>query len=281
MDAELEQIREQQKESWNRFSSGWRKWDHLTMDFLRPTGEEIIRLLQPGGTELVLDVAAGTGEPGLTIASMLNGGKVVCVDLAEKMLAVASDNATRRGIENFETRVADVSELPFDDNTFDALSCRFGYMFFPDMLRATREMVRVLKPGGRMAVSVWNVPEKNFWVTAVMGTIKRNMELPAPPPGAPGMFRCADQGLIAGLFKEAGLNNILEKEVYSQLESGTAEVYWEMMTEIGAPIVAALNKADDALKIKIKTEVFDLINERFPEGNVAFDTSALVIYGEK
>jgi ubiquinone/menaquinone biosynthesis C-methylase UbiE len=200
MDAELEQIREQQKDSWNNFSSGWRKWDHLTMDFLRPTGEEIIGLLQPGGTELVLDVAAGTGEPGLTIASMLNGGKVVCVDLAEKMLAVASDNAARRGIENFETRVADVSELPFDDNTFDALSCRFGYMFFPDMLRATREMVRVLKPGGRMAVSVWNVPEKNFWVTAVMGTIKRNIELPAPPAGASGMFRCAGQGLIAGLL---------------------------------------------------------------------------------
>ncbi len=71
MEQQLEQIREQQKASWNKFSSGWKKWDELTMDFLKPMGTEIIRLLKPKGKDLVLDVAAGTGEPGLTIATML------------------------------------------------------------------------------------------------------------------------------------------------------------------------------------------------------------------
>jgi ubiquinone/menaquinone biosynthesis C-methylase UbiE len=281
MEAHLEQIREQQKESWNKFSQGWRKWDELTMGFLKPYGDEIIRLLRPAGNDVVLDVAAGTGEPGLTIASMLQGGRVVSIDLSEGMLEVARENAAKRGITNFETIVGDVSELPFEDNTFDAISCRFGYMFFPDMFLATREMVRVLKPGGRIATSVWDVPEKNFWVTAIMGTIKRNIELPPPVPEAPGMFRCSENGLIAHLFRQAGLTNIVETEVTGNLNAGTVDVYWNMMTEVGAPIVAALSNADDLLKDKIKAEVFETVNQKYPDGNVAFDTGSLIYYGEK
>ena len=244
-------------------------------------GDEIIRLLKPKDDDTVLDVAAGTGEPGLTIASMLKSGKVISTDLAEGMLEVARENAAKRGIHNFETRACDVCELPFPDNAFDAVSCRFGFMFFPDMLLAAQEMVRVLKPGGRIATSVWNVPEKNFWVTAIMNTINKNMQLPPPPVGAPGMFRCAANGFIADVFRQAGLKNITEKEVNGSLHSGTADVYWNMMTEIGAPIVAALSKADDDLKEKIKNEVFALVNQKFTEGDVRIDSSALVIYGEK
>lgn len=281
MQPQLELIREQQKESWNKFSPGWKKWDALMMDFLKPMGDEIIRLLKPKEDDVVLDVAAGTGEPGLTIAQMLKGGKVISTDLAEGMLESAHENAVKRGIKNFETKVCDVGELPFADNSFDAVSCRFGFMFFPDMLLSAKEMVRVLKPGGRLATSVWNVPEKNFWVTAIAGTLNKNMQLPPPPPGAPGMFRCAASGLIEDLFRQAGLKNISETEVSGRLNSGTTDVYWNMMTEVAAPFVAALSKVDDALKAKIKSEVFRLVNEKYPAGNVAIDSSALVIYGEK
>ena len=162
MEQQLEEIREQQKAAWNKFSPGWKKWDDLAMDFLKPVGDEIIRLINPKGADIVLDIAAGTGEPGLTIATMLKGGKVIITDLSEDMLEIARENAMNRGIKNIETHACDVCELPFADNTFDAISCRFGFMFFPDMLLAAKEMVRVLKPGGRIATSVWNVPEKNF-----------------------------------------------------------------------------------------------------------------------
>jgi len=281
MEQQLEQIREQQKASWNKFSSGWKKWDDLTMDFLKPMGTEIIKQLNLKSNDVVLDVAAGTGEPGLTIATALPEGKVIITDLAEDMLEIARENAMLRGIKNIETVACDVCELPFPDNTFDAISCRFGFMFFPDMLLAAKEMARVLKPGGRIATSVWNVPEKNFWVTAIMGTINRNMELSGPPPGAPGMFRCAQDGFMADLFQQAGLKNISQKEVSGKLNSKTTDTYWNMMTEVGAPIVAALSKADDAMKEKIKTEVYELVNQKYPDGNVVIDSSALVIYGEK
>jgi len=281
MELEIKQIRDQQKETWNKFSPGWKKWDELTMDFLKPMGDEIIKLLNPKTDAIVLDVAAGTGEPGLTIASHLNGGKVVSTDLAEGMLEVAQENAKKRGIKNFETIVCDVCELPFEDNTFDAVSCRFGFMFFPDMELAIKEMKRVLKPGGKIATAVWNIPDKNFWITATMGTISKNIEITPPPPGAPGMFRCAKEGFMTDLFTQAGLKNVSVNEVTGKLNCKTTDVYWSLMNEVAAPVVAALSKADDALKQKIKTEVYSLVNERYPEGAVAIDSSALVIYGEK
>ncbi|MCG2612520.1 class I SAM-dependent methyltransferase [Flavobacterium sp. SM15] len=282
MEQQLEQIREQQKASWNKFSPGWKKWDDLTMDFLKPMGEEIIKLLNLKDNDIVLDVAAGTGEPGLTIASRMNGqGKVIITDLAEDMLEIARENATHRGIKNIETVACDVCELPFPDNTFDAISCRFGFMFFPDMQLAAHEMVRVLKPGGKIATSVWNIPEKNFWVTAIMGTINKNMVLPAPIPGAPGMFRCSGEGFMTNLFTQAGLKNVSQKEVMGKLNSQTTDTYWNMMTEIGAPIVAALSSADEPTKAKIKQEVYALVNQKYPDGKVIIDSSALVVYGEK
>ena len=281
MNQQQEEIREQQKQSWNKFSAGWKKWDDMTMDFLKPMGQEIINTIKPAGKQVILDIAAGTGEPGLTIATMLDGGKVVITDLAEDMLAITRENAATRGISNIETKACDVCDLPFDDNSFDAISCRFGFMFFPDMQLAANEMQRVLKPGGKIATSVWNIPEKNFWVTATMGTINRNMELPPPPPGAPGMFRCCKPGLMKEIFEKAGFKNITEKEVPSKLRSGTIDRYWSMITEIGAPIVAALSKADEPMRQKIKKEVFELVGQKYPGNDVAIDANALVIMAEK
>lgn len=281
MEYQLEQIREQQRASWNKFSPGWKKWDRLFMDFLEPMGNEIIRSLRPKENDLVLDVASGTGEPGLTIAGSVKRGKVVITDLSEHMLDIARENALLRGIQNVETVACDVSELPFVNEQFDALSCRLGFMFFPDMQLAANEMARVLKRGGRMATSVWNVPEKNFWITAMMSTIQKYVDMPAPPPGAPGMFRCSKESLMVTILAKAGFKNISVREVTGELKCLTANTYWNVMTELAAPVVAALDKADDTTRLKIKREVVQLVNQRYPEGEVKIQSSALIIWGEK
>ncbi|MBK6390917.1 MAG: methyltransferase domain-containing protein [Saprospiraceae bacterium] len=281
MSLPLEEIRDQQRATWNKFSPSWKKWDDLNMDLLKPMGDEIIRSINPRGAEVVLDIAAGTGEPGLTIATMLKGGKVVITDLSEDMLEIARENAMKRDIKNIETRVCDVCALPFADNTFDAISCRLGFMFFPDMLLAAKEMVRVLKPGGKIATSVWNVLEKNFWITAILGTISRHMDLPAPLPGARGMFRCAKEGLISDLFLEAGLKNIKQKEIAAKMQFKTADIYWDMMTEVITLVVLALNNAEDDIKENIRKEVYHLLDQKYPAGNILMDSSALLIEGVK
>lgn len=281
MQQQLIEIRDAQKASWNKFSPGWKKWDELFMEHLQPMGDAIIKQLNLKDTDIVLDIAAGTGEPGLTIASKVTNGKVFVTDLAEDMLKIAEENASNKNILNVEFKTCDVSELPYDDNTFDAISCRLGFMFFPDMKLAAKEMARVLKPGGKISTSVWTVPEKNFWVTAMMSTINKNMDIPAPPAGAPGMFRCGNDGFIADLFREAGLKNTEQVEVIGKINCGTADVYWDMMTELAAPVVAALSNADEMTRQKIKREVFELVNKKYSEGNVVIDSSAYVVCGTK
>jgi len=105
MEKQFEQIREQQKESWNKFSSGWKKWNDLTMDFLKPVGDEIIRSIDPKNGQIILDVAGGTGEPGLTIAGMLNGGKVIITDLSQDMLEIAAKMLTKKVLKMLNLRL--------------------------------------------------------------------------------------------------------------------------------------------------------------------------------
>src|SRR5689334_3306276 len=108
MDSLLEKIRDVQKEAWNKSSPGWKKWDEMMMNFLNPLSAEIIHMLRLRDNDIVMDVATGTGEPGLTIASMLKHGKVTGTDLSESMLAIAAENAKKRGIDNFETACCDI-----------------------------------------------------------------------------------------------------------------------------------------------------------------------------
>lgn len=281
MEQQLEQIREQQRQSWNKASAGWEKWNDLNMAFMKPIGDEIIRLLRPANGDVVLDVGSGTGEPGLSIADQLQGGHVILTDLAEDMVKVARENAARRGIKNIETRACDACELPFADNTFDAISCRFGILYCPDMRLAAKEMFRVLKPGGRIATAVWNVAEKNFWVTAITGVINKEMELPAPTPGSPGMFRGAEDGFMTGLLSEAGFKNVVQSEIAGKLNAGTFEVYWNMMDDMATPVEAGLRNANEAMRAKIKVEVAQAVKQKYPEEYLRIDSSALVIYGEK
>jgi GTP1/Obg family GTP-binding protein len=86
---------------------------------------------------------------------------------------------------------------------------------------------------------------------------------------------------MTGILNQAGFKNISEKEVDCKLKCGKADIYWQIMTEIAAPVVAALSKADDAMKEKIKEEVYKLVNEKYTNGNVIMDGCSILIYGEK
>src|SRR5215210_6205214 len=150
-----DEIRNAHRATWARLSAGWEKWDSVIMDQLGPVGTAMIERLGIADDQHHLDIAAGTGEPGLTVAKLAPSGHVVLTDLAAEMLDIATRRANAQQITTFETKVCSADDLPFGDETFDSVSVRFGYMFFPDVARTTDELVRVLKPGGRLCSSVW------------------------------------------------------------------------------------------------------------------------------
>ena len=281
MEQQLTEIREQQKETWNKFSPGWKKWDDFTMNFLKPMGNAIITELNIKEDDVVLDVACGTGEPGLTIAAMAKNGKVTGTDVADRMLTIAKENAESNQIRNYETKLCDVCELPFDEDSFDKISCRMGFMFFPDMQLASDEMYRVLKTGGKMATSVWATSDKNLWVTNIMGVISKNMDMPVPPAGTPGMFRCGTPGLMKSVLEKSGFKNVMEQEISGKVLYDNFDHMWQMMNEVAAPVVGALSKADDDMKQKIKDEARQMSEKYKTDKGLELDYSSLIISGNK
>src|SRR5690349_21560284 len=202
-----DEIRDGQRAAWDGLSAGWEKWDSVIMDQLAPVSAAMIERLRVAADQQHLDIAAGTGEPGLTIARLAPQGRVVLTDLSAEMLAVAARRATAQGVAHVETKVCSAEALPFDAATFDSVSVRFGYMFFPDMANATAEFVRVLRPGGRLCSSVWVKPDDNPWTTIAMQAIAAEVDLAPPDPDRPNMYRCAAPGFVSALYEAAGLRD--------------------------------------------------------------------------
>jgi SAM-dependent methyltransferase len=276
-----DEIRQGQRETWANLSVTWEKWDALIMEQLRPAGTAIIDRLGIVEDQVHLDIASGTGEPGLTIAAMAPKGRVVLTDLSPEMLEVAQRRAAAQGIANVETRVCDAADLPFDDSSFDSVSVRFGYMFFPDQAATTAELVRVLKRGGRLGASVWVKPEENPWTSIAMQALGSEITLPPPDPEGPSMFRCAEPGFVSALYEAAGLRDVEETDVRLELVTESPEEYWAVIRDHLSFAAAALQELDDAARQRISDTVIANVSAYQVDGKVRVPGLARVITGTK
>ncbi len=281
MSTTFDTIRDQQRATWDKFSAGWKKWDDTVMTWLEPFGEAMIAKAGIRDGDAVLDIAAGTGEPGLTVAQRYPKATVTVTDLSPDMLAIAADNASWRKLGNFHTQIADAGALPFKDASFDAVLCRFGFMFFPSIAQSAGEFARVAKPGAHVVTAVWTGPDQNPWASLVLSTIGRYVDLPKPSPDAPGLFRCAAPGMIEKAFEAAGLKDVTSETVESPLSFDGAETYWGFMCEIAAPVVAGLAKTDDATREKIRHEVIEAARAGAKGSAVRFGSCARIVSGTK
>lgn len=276
-----DEIRDLQRVTWARLSTSWEKWGSIIMDQLGPVGDAMIARLDIAEDQQHLDIASGTGEPGLSIARLAPKGRVVLTDLAAEMLDVATRRARAQGIANIETRVCSADDLPFDNSTFDSVSVRFGYMFFPDMAKATAEFRRVLKPGGRLCSSVWIKPEENPWTTIAMQAIATEVDVAAPDPDGPSMFRCAAPGYVSALYEDAGLHDVEEWDVDIELVTRSPAEYWEMISDHVSLAVAALQRVDEPVREQIGADAMTRVSAFEKDGKVRVPGVARCIVGTK
>ena len=276
-----DEIRDAQRATWAGLSASWEKWDSVIMDQLGPVSAAMIEHLDVAEDHRHLDIAAGTGEPGLSIARLLSKGGVVLTDLSAEMLGVAARRALAQGITNVETTVCSADDLPFNDATFDSVSVRFGYMFFPDVAAATVEFTRVLKPGGRLCSSVWVKPEENPWTAIAMQAIAAEVMVAPPDRDGPNMFRCAAPGYVGALYEGAGLVDVVEWDVEVELVTQSPEQYWEMISEHVSLAAAALQQVDGPARERIRAHAMARVGAFEDGGTVRVPGMARCIVGTK
>jgi ubiquinone/menaquinone biosynthesis C-methylase UbiE len=237
--------KEMVREEWTDAAPLWQKWNHKFAIQTREATNLVVRGAEVAPGMKVLDLASGTGEPALSLAkAVAPKGRVVATDLVPEMLEFAKVNAAAQGLSNIDFRLADAEQLPFNDQEFDRVTCRFGIMFFPDIPKAMSEIRRVLKPGGRVCFAVFASFEENPMFQVSLVPFLKRVKMPPPPPDAPNIFRFADENKLANALSSAGFRDVsTRKERVTFSWPGPAEESWAATRELAAPfkkLIAAI-----------------------------------------
>ena len=216
-----EYYREYTRTTWNESAEAY-----LTLlGNLEPFRTELVKRLRPQAAERILDLGTGPGEPALTIAGVVgSAGRVVGVDLSEKMIGIARQVSAARSVANAEFRVMDCSALDLEPGSFDAAVSSFGFQIFTDPEKAARETFRVLRPGGRIAVSVWSTGNRVPWIHAIIGPMLKNAE-PDETGYIPTPYELGAAGEMVGFLKAAGFHDAHEDRVTHSMRFKDEEQY--------------------------------------------------------
>lgn len=251
-----DEFRAESREGWERAASDWGR----VADRQREWGAELSATmvdalaLQPG--DRVLELAAGPGDTGFMAAELVQpGGTLISSDGAEAMLEVARERAAAQGVRGVEFKPLDLEWIDLPTAGVDAVLCRWGIMLVHDPEAAAREIRRVLRPGGRAALAVWDAPERNPWTTIPVAALRAQPGVPAPDPGAPNMFSLAADGALAELLEGAGFLEVTVRAIAMVRRVDSAEQWLEETLDISATRRDAFEALDDAAREAVREQI--------------------------
>ena len=269
----IEQFRQQLYTDWTRNEtvSAWRKWHKEIAAFTSGATEALLNEANIQSGQSVLDLASGVGDPALNIAARVGpGGRVIATDLGPDMMSLAAELAAQQNLHNIEFRAAGAESLPFPDASFDAVTCRFGAMFFPDLHKALVECRRVLKPAGKIIFIVWGIREQPFTSTTV-GVLLKYVSLPEPDPDAPSMFMFGVRGRFESALQQAGYQNVKERPLsVSARWPLSVEEYWTQFTEVSRPFRPLLAQFSPEKLSEVRAEVLAGLQKYLHDGHITF-----------
>jgi SAM-dependent methyltransferase len=254
MDADAH--RRESLDAWEAAAAGWARRADWFAQATRPLSHWMIDAvrLQPG--HRVLELAAGAGETGFLAAELIApGGRLICSDQAEAMLALARARAGRLGITNVEFKVIDAEWIDLPLASQDAVLCRLGYMLMADPAAALRETRRVLVPGGRVALAVWDRPETNPWSRVSRAALESHGLRPPADPAAPGPFTLADPDRVGELLEDAGFTEIELDSLGIVQTDPDFETWWQGHLDMSRQARTAVDRGDPRAVAAAKAEI--------------------------
>jgi ubiquinone/menaquinone biosynthesis C-methylase UbiE len=246
MSPDLDAYREQSLQTWGEMAPGWEERNEWMTDLTAPVNEWIVSHADPQSRQTILDVAAGPGDLGFRVAERVGPeGTVLSTDFAPEMVEAARRIGAARGVDNVEYRVLDAEQMDLDDDSVDAVVCRWGYMLMADPAAALRESRRVLRDGGPLTLAVWAAPDRNPWAALPAMTLVQRGHMPPPEPGAPGIFAMADPERIRSLVAGAGFGEPEIEEIAFEFHYEDFDEIWAVLIKIAGPIARVINSLPD------------------------------------
>ena len=255
---------------WNRNAAGY---GALTGRITAHVAGPLLDAAGVGAGTTVLDVGCGHG--GLCAAAAERGARPTGVDLAEGMV-----EAARAAHPGLEFAVADAEDLPFADGAFAAALGAFVVNHLPEPERGAAEMARVVAPGGRVAVAMWDQPERVEFLgllEAAMDAahVERGLVLPPGPPA----YRFADEGELRALLTGAGLADVAITPVRFTYAIADLDELWEGVLTGSVRTAAQLRALDDDERARVRGALDDLLEERRSTGGLALETAVRIACG--
>jgi len=268
---------------WTESAPYWEKYSSTIRTIFAPITRALIADAEISKGQSVLDVAGGPGEPSLSIAEAVGPtGSVMCTDAVEEMVEAAKREALRRGITNIRFRQCLADALPFADNSFDCVVSRLGVMFFPDPVAALREMLRVTKAGGALALAVWQESENNPFLHVITEVMSRHMESSPVDPDSPGAFRFAKTGKLANILKSVGAIDVRERLLKFQIEAPiSVDEFWELRTATSATLREKLARLSREQANQVAQEVKQTAGGFFSNGEMSFPARIIIVTGHR
>jgi len=243
-----QELRRASGEHWEAASAGWARRQEGMRRFGAPVSNWLVEAIHPQPGFRVLDLAAGVGETGFLAAELiLPGGSLITSDQAEGMLDAARARAQELGLTNVEFKIINGEWIDLPVADVDAVLCRWGYMLMADPGAALSETRRVLKSGGRVALAVWDTPERNPWLSLPARLFVERGLVPAPAPGTPGPLALADPERLRGLLDDAGFEDIEIDAVEVEQRHPNVESFWDQQLDISRvfhDVVMGMTEAD-------------------------------------
>jgi ubiquinone/menaquinone biosynthesis C-methylase UbiE len=268
---------------WSTSAPFWEKHREIIRQMFAPVGQALVEDGLIGSGQAVLDVATGPGEPALSIAALVGPeGKVFGIDPVPDMVAAARRATDHLGFRNAQFDVAFADRLPFPADTFDAVVSRFGVMFVPSPVEAVREMLRVLKPGRKLALAVWHFAERNPFHHVLARVIDRHVDSPPPAPDAPETFRFASPGKLWGVLAEAGAMAPCERLLQFTIQASiSVEDFWTLRCEMSEKLREKLAMLSREHSTEVKGQVLEALREYSTDHGMSFPAEVLIVSGTK
>jgi enediyne biosynthesis protein CalE5 len=261
---------------WGSVAGAWA--DHAEYADVR--GEamtlRLVELTAPAARERVLELACGPGGVGLAVAQRVPAAEVVLSDVAAEMTAIAAARAAELGLANVTTRELDLERIDAPDGSYDVVLCREGLMLVPDPELAAREIARVVRPGGRLALTVWGPRQRNPWLGIVFESVSKQLGTPVPPPGIPGPFSLDDADRLREVLLGAGLADVGVAELEVPYRAASAAEWWTRTLALAGPLAQMLAALPADAAAALRARAIEAIGEYATPGGLEIPGVALV-----